>query len=49
LMLSLESTGLGPRLCAFCGISPVPLRVVDWAMGHDLTADPASIDAAVCE
>ncbi len=49
LMLSLQETGLGPRLCEFCGLPPIGLRVIDWALGHDLTADPASIDAQVCE
>ncbi len=49
LMLSLEGKGLGSRLCEFCGLPPIPLRVVDWAMGHDLTARPESLDAKVCE
>nr|WP_294501542.1 sulfotransferase [uncultured Rhodopila sp.] len=48
LLLSLECTGLGPALCNFCGIPPVPLRIVDYAKGHDLGLDPASIDAEVC-
>jgi hypothetical protein len=49
LLLSLEGNGLGPRLCAFCGLRPLPLRVVDYAMGHDLSLDPADLEAEVCE
>ena len=49
LMLSLEGKALGPGLCAFCGLPPLPLRVVDYAMGHDLGRDPATLEAEVCE
>ncbi len=49
LLLSLEGTGLGPRLCAFCGLAPLPLRIVDYVKGHDPAADPASLDAEVCQ
>jgi hypothetical protein len=49
LMLSLEGKALGPRLCAFCGLPPLPLRVVDYAKGHDLGRDPATLEAEVCE
>jgi hypothetical protein len=48
LMLSLEANGLGPRLCAFCGLQPLSLRVVDYAKGHDLARDPADLEVEVC-
>ena len=49
LILSLDGKGLGPRLCEFCGLPPVPLRVVDFKLGHNLWGDPADIDAKVCD
>jgi hypothetical protein len=49
LILSLDDTGLGQRLCLFCGIPPMPLRVVDYRLGHDKTKDPAHISARFCE
>ncbi len=49
LMLSLDGNKLGPKLCEFCGLAPLPLRVVDYALGHDITVDPSMIDAKECE
>lgn len=49
LLLSLEDTGLGPRLCAFCDRPPLPLRIVDYAKGHDPGVDPATLDAEICQ
>jgi hypothetical protein len=48
LLLDLEDKGPGPRLCEFCGLPPLPLRIVDYAMGHDHGLDPALLEAEVC-
>lgn len=49
LELQLTDKGIGRRLCEFCGLSPIPLRIVDYALGHDMTADPDKINAVVCD
>lgn len=46
LMRSLSEPDPGKHLSHFCGITPpIPLRKIDYRLGHDINADPDSVDA----